>query len=66
MGRVARRRSMPCFNPNDDNVNFQDNDQAIHDGRWLLVWQQMARHTNASASTAQPHKARVHRPDTNL
>ena len=44
----ARGTAGPCFNPNEDNVNFQDNDQTIRDGRWLLVWRQMARHTKVS------------------
>jgi hypothetical protein len=44
----TRGTAGPCFNPNEDNVNFQDNDQATRDGRWLLVWQQMARHAKAS------------------
>ena len=38
----------PCFNPNEDNVNFQDNEQAGRDDRWLLVWQHMARQAKAS------------------
>ena len=29
----------PCFNPNEDNVNYEDNAQAARDDRWLLVWQ---------------------------
>ena len=34
----------PCFNPNEDNVNFQpgDDDQADRDNRWLNVWTHMA------------------------
>ena len=32
----------------DDNVNFQDNDQAARDARWLRVWQHMARQAKAS------------------
>ena len=38
----------PCFNPNEDNINFQDNDQAARDDRWLLLWQHMTRQAKAS------------------
>ena len=38
----------PCFNPNEDNVNYEDNAQAARDDRWLLVWQHMARQAKAS------------------
>ena len=38
----------PCFNPNEDNINYSNNDQHARDDRWLLVWQHMARQAKAS------------------
>eukprot|EP01047_Picozoa_sp_COSAG01_P031612 COSAG01_NODE_2250_length_8075_cov_16.059303_1_plen_722_part_00 len=40
------RHGAPCFNPNEDNVNFaqlQGEDQASRDGRWLLVFKWFAK-----------------------
>ena len=44
----ARGQPRPCFNPNEDNINYQENDQAARNDRWLLVWQHMARQAAAS------------------
>ena len=43
-----RGEPRPCFNPNEDNINYSDNDQASRNDRWLLVWQHMARQARAS------------------
>jgi vacuolar protein 8 len=40
------RHGAPCFNPNEDNVNFsqlEGEDQASRDGRWLLVFKWCAK-----------------------
>eukprot|EP01047_Picozoa_sp_COSAG01_P116444 COSAG01_NODE_45111_length_412_cov_1.319489_1_plen_136_part_11 len=44
-----RRHGTPCFNPNEDNINFallegeDQEDQASRDGRWLLVFKWCAK-----------------------
>ena len=44
----ARGAAGPCFNPNEDNVNYQENDQQLRNERWLRVWQHMARQAKTS------------------
>ena len=44
----ARGAAGPCFNPNEDNVNYQDNYQKVRNDRWLRVWQHMARQAKTS------------------
>jgi vacuolar protein 8 len=40
------RHGAPCFNPNEDNINLaqlEGEDQALRDGRWLLVFKWCAK-----------------------
>ena len=44
----ARGAQGPCFNPDEDNIDFQNDDRTTRDDRWLLVWLHMAKHAKAS------------------
>lgn len=49
-GAFEDAAASPCFNPNEDNVNFtkESGDQKARDDRWLRVWQHMTRQANAT------------------
>ena len=50
-GTFEDATSSPCFNPNEDNVNFTkvvEGDQRARNDRWLRVWQHMTRQANAT------------------